>query len=42
MAVRLTLFAHGSCRAVDNCTLSLKWSFQWLVKLSGQARPPTD
>lgn len=41
MAARLNPFAHGSYRAVDTCALSLKWSFQRLLKLGEQAWPPT-
>lgn len=36
MAARLNPFAHGSYRAVDTCALSLKWSFQRLLKLGEQ------
>lgn len=35
MGTRLTPFANGSHRAVDTCTLSLKWSFQLLLDLGG-------
>lgn len=35
MGRRLSPFAHGSRRAADTCTLSLKWCYQLLLDLGG-------